>query len=123
MILDGEILDEAGLRRSQSPQISRTISSMAKEDFDGLYYIDYFDVHPDDFDGDWNDLSGYLESLRELIKSLANKKTLSIKVKHSWLRTKFNLMATPFKKTGFKQLGIHKIPDDEVDMFGGIKPF
>ena len=123
VILDGEILDEAGLRSSQSPHISRTISSMAKEDFDGLYYVDYFDVHPDDFDEDWSDLSYYLEKLRELIKALANKKSLSIKVKHSWLRTKFNLMAKPFMKSGFKELGIHHIPDDETSLFESIKPF
>jgi len=123
VILDGEILDDAGLRRSQSPQISRTISSMVKEDFDGLYYVDYFDVHPDDFDEDWNDLSYYLRKLRELIKGLAGKRSPSIKVKHSWLRTKFNAMVKPFQKSGFKTLGIRSIPDDDIVLFEDIQPF
>jgi hypothetical protein len=123
VILDGEILDEAGLRRSPPPEYSRSISSMATEDFDGMYYVDYFNVHPDDFNEEWDDLREYLERLRELIKSLANKKNPSIKVKHSWLRTKFNLMAEPFQRTGFKKLGIHDVPDDEAHLFASIKPF
>lgn len=123
VIIDGEILDDAGLRKSQAIQISRTVSSMVQEDFDGLYYVDYFNVHPDDFNGEWTELYSYLSSLRDVVKSLANKRTLSIKVKHSWLRTKFNLMAMPFKKSNFKHLGIHDIPEDYVNMFEEIKPF
>jgi hypothetical protein len=123
VILDGEILDEAGLRRSPSPDISRTISSMAAEDFDGLFYIDYINVHPDDFNEDWDELRCYLEKLRELIKSLANKKDPSIKIKHSWLRTKYNLMAKPFKQSGYKVLGASNVPDEDVSIFSEIKPF
>lgn len=123
VILDGEILDEAGLKRSSTPAMSRTISSMASEDFDGLYYIDYFNVHPDDFNEDWGDLCNYLSKLRFLVKSLANKKDPSIKVKHSWLRTKFNLMAQPFQKSDFKKLGACDVPENEIEMFTGIKPF
>jgi len=123
VILDGEILDEAGLRRSPPTEYSRSISSMATEDFDGMYYIDYFNVHLDDFNEDWDDLREYLETLRELIKSLENTKDPSIKLKHSWLRTKFNLMAKPFQKVGFKKLGVHNVPDDDIHLFAKIKPF
>ncbi len=123
VILDGDILHEAGLKSVNNDDYSRTISSMVSEDFDGLFYVDYFDIHPDDFDQDWNDISYYFEKLRELIKSLANKKSLSIKVKHSWLRTKFNIVATPFMKNGFTKLGYHDVPDDDVQLFMGIKPF
>ena len=123
VILDSEILNETGLKSSKNDDNSRTISSMISEDLDGLFYVDYFDVHPDDFDGDWNDISYYLEKLRELIKGLSNKKNLSIKVKHSWLRTKFNIIAKPFKKNKFTKLGYHDVPKEDVQIFSGIKPF
>jgi hypothetical protein len=123
VILDGEILDEAGLKRFSPPEHSRSINSMVTEDFDGLYYVDYFNVHPDDFDEEWDVLLEYLEKLRGIIKNLAHKNNPSIKVKHSWLRTKFNFMATPFHKSGFKKLGIHYVPDSDMQSFSNIKPF
>lgn len=123
VILDGEVLKEAGIKISDNDCISRSISSMVTEDFDGLYYVDYFNVHPEDFDDDWSDISFYLERLRELIKNLANKKSLSIKVKHSWLRTKFNRMAKPFMKSDFTKLGYHNVPEEDTQLFSGIKPF
>lgn len=123
VILDGEILDEAGLKRSPPPGISRTINSMVAEDFDGLFYIDYFNVQPDDFNEDWSDLFGYLEKLRSVVKGLSGKRDPSIKVKHSWLRTKFNNMAKPLQKSNFKVLGLCDIPKDEIDLFREIKPF
>lgn len=123
VILDDEILDDAGLRKSKKQELSRTISSMATEDFDGLFYVDYFDIHPDDFDDEWVDISYYLEKLRELIKNLSYKKSLSIKVKHSWLRTKYNNMAKPFMKEKYKKFGIHNVPEKDVELFSGIKPF
>ena len=127
VILDGQILDEASLsrphRQKRKLELTRSISSMAEMDLDGLYYIDYFNVQPDDFNEDWNELREYLEALRRLVKGLANKKTPSIKVKHSWLRTKFNEMAWPLEKDGFRKLGAHQIPEDEVAQFSEIKPF
>lgn len=123
VILDGEVLKESGLRSSKNDDYSRTISSMITEDLDGLFYVDYFDVHPDDFGQVWDDIRYYLENLRELIKGLANKKSLSIKVKHSWLRTKFNRIATTFMKSSFTKLGYHDVPEDDVQLFSGIKPF
>lgn len=123
VILDGELLDEAGLRRTKKADSSRTINSMVTEDFDGLFYVDYFDIHPDDFNDKWDNIRFYLEELRELIKGLANKKSLSVKVKHSWLRTKFNQLATPFMKEKFKKIGIHDVPEKDVELFLGIKPF
>lgn len=123
VILDGEILDEAGLKRAASASLSRTISSMVAEDFDGLFYIDYFNVHPDDFNEDWDDVRYYLEKLRAVVKGLSNKKDPSMKVKHSWLRTKFNSMAKPFQKSGYQTLGICTVPENDINLFHEIKPF
>ena len=127
VILDGQILDEAFMPRTHSQkrnlELTTSISSMAQMDLDGLYYIDYFNVHPDDFNEEWYDLYEYLEELRKLIKGLANKKAPSIKMKHSWLRTKFNEMAGPLEKNGFRKIGIHLIPEEDVSLFSQIKPF
>ena len=127
VILDGEILEEAGLKRSGRPKRSldrsRLIDSMVAEDFDGLYYVDYFNVHPDDFSEDWGDLYEYLESLRDLVKGLAYKKEPSLKVKHSWMRTKFNDMVESLAESGFSEVARHSIPMDEIDMFKQIRPF
>lgn len=127
VILDGLILEECGLRRAtraaKKIDRSRSISSMVTEDFDGLFYVDYFNVHPDDFGEDWDELRNYLESLREVIKGLANKRDPSIKVKHSWLRTKFNEMAEPFSRTGFSEFGGHAVPKEDIYLFSNIKAF
>lgn len=123
VIIDGEILNEAGLRKNPGHEHFRSISSMVTEDFDGLYYVDYFNVHPDDFSDDWSDLSNYLSKLREIIKELSAKKTPSIKVKHSWMRTKFNKMAMPFQKSGFARLGVRSVPEEDIEIFTHIKPF
>jgi|JI9StandDraft_2_1071091.scaffolds.fasta_scaffold45212_2 hypothetical protein len=127
VILDGQILDEVGLKNSKrsakAMEYSRSISSMVTGDFDGLCYVDYFNVHPDDFHGDWNELREYLESLRTLVKGLANKKSPSLKVKHSWLRTKFNDMIEPLAKSSFREIAGHSVPDDDLDLFGQLKPF
>jgi len=54
---------------------------------------------------------------------LANKREPSIKVKHSWLRTKFNAMAGPLMKSGFREIGRHSVPEEDIDLFFEIKPF
>ena len=127
VIFEGQILDDAFLPRphpkNRTLDASRSIISMAQMDFDGLYYIDYFNLHPDDFNEEWYELYEYLGALRKLIRGLANKKDPSIKVKHSWLRTKFNLMAVQLEKSGFRKLGTHTIPEDDVSLFSEIKPF
>ncbi|GAC1468390.1 MAG: hypothetical protein PVSMB11_04020 [Desulfuromonadaceae bacterium] len=96
---------------------------MITEDFDGLHYVDYINVHPLDFDDEWSDLREYLESLRDLIKGLSYKKSPSIRVKHSWLRSKFNAMSKPLQDADFQKLGDQVIPEDEVDIFHSIRPF
>jgi hypothetical protein len=127
VILDSQVLDDAGLRGSaraasnSSPDGS--ISSMVAEDFDGLYYIDYINVHSQDFGDDWSDLREYLECLRNVVKGLANKKSPSIRVKHSWLRTKFNAMSAPLQKANFRKLGGQIIPDEEAELFHEVRPF
>ena len=123
VILDAEILDEAGLRKGETSDRERTISSMVAEDFDGLFFIDYFNVIPDDFFDEWYEMYNYLAKLRNVVKQLSRKKEPSLKMKHSWMRAKFNLMAKKLEKGKGRSIGSHCIPEEEQDLFREIKPF
>ncbi len=96
---------------------------MVAEDFDGVFYIDYFNVIPDDFFDEWYEVYDYLIRLRNLIKRLSFKKSPSIKMKHSWMRTKFNSLATKLEKEKVQSLGGYMIPEDFQDLFREIKKF
>ncbi|NBQ69043.1 MAG: hypothetical protein EBU46_09520 [Nitrosomonadaceae bacterium] len=123
VILDGKILEDAGFERSPGLSNPRAISSMVSLDFDGLYYVDYFNIHPDDFEQEWYYISDYLSKLRELIKNLSHKRDPSIKVKYSWLRAKFNAIADNLESKEFKELGTFRIPEDDQDFFRMIRSF
>lgn len=123
VILDAEILDAAGLKRGESPAQERTISSMVSEDFDGAFFIDYFNVVPDDFFDEWYEVYDYLSRLRNVVKQLSYKKDPSIKMKHSWMRAKFNGMARKLEDGKYKNIGNHIIPDDFQNLFHEIKKF
>lgn len=123
VILDAEILDEAGLRRGETPDNERTISSMVAEDFDGTFFIDYFNVVPDDFFDEWYEIYDYLTRLRKVVKQLSYKKSPSIKMKHSWMRAKFNAMARKLENRKYQSIGSHMIPKDDQALFTEIKRF
>ncbi|MDR4519970.1 MAG: hypothetical protein R3E36_05110 [Nitrosomonas sp.] len=108
-----------GVLDNKKKKLPHTIA----EDFDGLSYIDYFNVQPSDFRENWDGVLIYLEELRSVVKKLSSAKIPSLKVKHSWLRKKFNLMAEPFKKNDYKTLGKSEMPDDYVAQFKKITPF
>jgi len=127
VIVDGQLLDEAWISRPERTRSSSggggTSSSLVKMDLDGLYFIDYFNVKPENFSDDWDEVREYLVALRNLIKGLANKRAPSVKVKHSWLRTKFNEMAFALEKSNFSDLGGFSVPQDDVELFSEIRPF
>lgn len=123
VILNAEILDEAGLKRGETPDRKRTISSMVSEDFDGLFYIDYFNVIPDDFFDEWYEVFDYLSRLRNVVKRLSYMKDPSIKMKHSWMRTKFNSMASKLEKGKYESLGGYMIPEEDQGLFREIRKF
>lgn len=123
VILDAEILDEAGLKKGEAPDRERTISSMVAEDFDGTFFIDYFNVLPDDFFDEWYEVYDYLSRLRSVVKQLSYKKDSSIKMKHSWMRAKFNAMAEKLVNRKYQSIGAYMIPEEDQDLFKEIKRF
>ncbi len=123
VILDEKILEAAGLKKGETPDHERTISSMVSEDFDGTFFIDYFNVVPDDFFDDWYDLYEYLTRLRKVVKGLSCGRGLSIKMKHSWMRAKFNTMAKKLEDQKYQSIGSNMIPEGDQPLFSELKPF
>ena len=127
VIIDRDLLSSAGITTSQiaksSHSIFRDAPSLVAQDLDGLFYVDYFNVHPEDFSEDWGGLSEYLIRLREVIKTLSSKRHLSIRMKHSWLRQKFNAVAEALERSGFRLLGPHPVPEDEDGHINQVIPF
>ena len=101
----------------------RSVQSLLACDLDGMFYVDYFAVHPEDFAEEWGDMCEYLISLRQIVKGLSNMRQPGLKLKHSWLRQKFNEVASGVEKAKFQWFGPHRIPEDEEDHFLSVRPF
>ncbi len=104
--------------------LDHTVKNLVKEDLDGMYYIDYFGVNPGELDDGWDDLYNHLIELREMILRLSKlTRSPSIKLKHSWMRQKFNELAVPLEKSRFEKFNGSHIPEDTRDLFASILPF
>lgn len=127
VIVDRDLLSAAGVSTTQIAKSGesglRTTASLVAQDLDGLFYVDYFAVQPSDFSGDWGELCEYLIGLREVIKGLSAKRQPSLKMKHSWLRQKFNQIAEPLEKSKFTRLGSNRVPDIEENHIINVSPF
>lgn len=95
----------------------RNINNMVANDLDGMFYIDYFNVIPDDFDNH-DQLFSYLYDLKKSIVELdnASKSNMNIGLKYSWMRKKFDDMLTGISKDGELKLHGHLIPDTFKDI-------
>jgi hypothetical protein len=127
VIVDRDLLKDAGISiasvKKSSEYSERSVGSLVACDLDGMFYVDYFAVHPEDFGDEWGDLCEYLISLREIVKGLSQKRQPSLKLKHSWLRQKFNDVAVGVEQSKFRRFGPHRIPEEEEDHFWSVRPF
>jgi hypothetical protein len=127
VIVDRDLLSAAGISTAQIVKSGvsplRTTESLVAQDLDGLFYVDYFAVRPEDFSDEWSELCEYLIDLREVVKSLAAKRQPSLRMKHSWLRQKFNQIAEPLEKSKFTSFGAYGVPADEIDHILNVMPF
>lgn len=122
VILGQEILQLGSIDMHGDPD--RTVASLVKLDLDGMYYIDYFGVSPGEFDSGWDDLCQHVLELREIIRRMSYlTRNLSIKLKHSWMRQKFNEVAVPMEKSRFTTFNGSQIPDETQDAFVSAGPF
>lgn len=127
VILSQEIID-LGKRMHGSQHTSKheeySIKSLLKQDLDGMFYVDYFAVDPSEFDHEWLGLHAHLIELRELIKKMSQlTRNPSIKIKHSWMRQKYNDIAKPLEKSGYKNIDGRNIPLEHEAVFRGLGPF
>lgn len=127
VILHQEIIDH-GRRNNATHHSSedeeKSIRSLLKQDLDGMYFIDYFSPGPGEFDDGWDGLYQYLVLLRENIKRLSYlTKNPSLRLKHSWMRQKFNAVALQLEKSKYRKLASDHVPDDLEDHIRNIAPF
>lgn len=127
VIVDRDLLKAAGISvaavTNSNKSSERSVGSLVACDLDGMFYVDYFFVHPKDFNEDWGELCEYLINLREIVKGLSQKRQPGLKLKHSWLRQKFNEVASGVEQSKFQWLGPHRIPEEEEDHFYSARPF
>lgn len=127
VILNQEIIDLGKNRHAQhhsSDDEEKSIMSLLKQDLDGMFFIDYFGVSPGEFDDEWDGLFQHLIELRELIKRLSQlTRNQSIRLKHSWMRQKFNEIARPLEQSKFRQLNGFYVPDDLDGPIRSLSPF
>lgn len=127
VILHQEIIDHGKSRNAShhsSKDEEKSIRSMLKQDLDGMYYIDYFHPSPEDFDENWDGFYEYMISLREMVRRLSHlTKDTSIKLKHSWMRQKFNDVALMLEQSKYRSLDGHYVPEDLADHIQNIFPF
>lgn len=127
VILSQEVIDQGKGKHSlhhSSKDEEKSIMSLLKQDLDGMFFIDYFGVSPGEFDDEWDGLFLHLTELRELIKRLSQlTRTPSIKLKHSWLRQKFNEIARPLEQSRYSNLNGQSVPEELEEHIHSLAPF
>jgi len=70
----------------------RCINNMVAKDLDGFFYIDYFNVIPEDFEEVIEDMVSYQNDLNKQITELSNLAICdkNLESKYLWMREKFN---------------------------------
>lgn len=84
------------------------VRSLVKRDFDGMYYINYFDGVESELDNAENDMPLYFNRLRDVIEKLKLYESASVKSKYLWIKEKYNIALKKYK-IEFKKSSIKKI--------------
>lgn len=127
VILSQEVIDQGKSMHAShhsSRDEEKSIMSLLKQDLDGMYFIDYFGVSLGEFDAGWDGLVSHLAALRELIKRLSQfTRNPSIKLKHSWLRQKFNETARALERSRANLLKEGRALHEMEPLPSSIAPF
>jgi hypothetical protein len=101
IILDDNIIKIAELyhNRIHDPEMEREyVKQLILKDFDGLYFINIFDAIESELDAGIEEMPEYFESLKKIIVSMDTQNNFSIKSKYLWLKEKYNIHLTKYKK-------------------------
>lgn len=127
VILHQEVIDKGKRNHAlhhASDDEEKYIRAFLAQDLDGMYFIDYFKPDPGLFDEGLDGVYEYLLSLREIVKRLSYlTRNPSLRLKHSWMRQKFNEVALQIEKSKYKKIGSDYVPDDLEDHIHNIAPF
>ena len=127
VILSQEIIELGKSKHAahhSSNDEEKYIKSLLKRDFDGMFYIDYFSVSPNEFDEDWHGLLDHMMVLRELIKRLSHlTRSSSLKLKYSWMRQKFNDVSIPLEKSKYSTFNNLDVPSEHLERIKLVSPF
>jgi hypothetical protein len=122
VILDREILTKGSVDMHGAPD--HTLRNFLKQDLDGMFYIDYFGVSAGEFDAGNAGLANHLIALRDIVKRMSHlTRNPSIRLKHSWMRQKFNVVAEQIQNS--KRIASSKalLEDADFAWFNAVTPF
>lgn len=101
IILSEEIINLAGSYKQEHHSRNEEIGyvkEILSRDSDGLYYIDYFESAQHELDDPEYDYPGYLTTLHDIIQSGLNCRNHSIRIKHLWMKEKYNNVVQKIKQ-------------------------
>jgi hypothetical protein len=115
IILDEEIIAIAKENPAEYPSEKeqlRVINNFLSKDFDGLYYLNYFDAIDHIVTKEYG-IPLYFKPLRKIIMEYQNEaeKDMSIKSKYLWLKEKYNNVLEKYKKAFNNEKTQDKYPD------------
>jgi hypothetical protein len=86
------------IKRADKPDHLKSIENLISIDFDGLYYINFFDGLNYIF-GDKDSILIFFKALRQIIIDMEGsiKKDISIYSKYLWLKTNYNIILKKYK--------------------------
>lgn len=109
VILDDNVLEIA--KKYSNNQEFKTIEKIILKDFDGLFYLNYFDLTKINIFYKNKGLSTYFELLREKVKSMSEKENLSIRSKYLWLKEKLPVVLKRYKSLYYNDKTKEKFPE------------
>jgi hypothetical protein len=114
IILDDNIFDVAKnyhARHHDADMELDYIKHILIKDFDGLYFINYFDAIESELDTGIEGMPEYFECIRKIIKSLEKNDSMSVRAKYLWLKEKYNIVISRYKEAYDNEKAMYEFPE------------
>jgi len=125
IILDDSIINIAKIyhNRDHDPEMEVDfINDIILRDFDGLYFINYFDAIESELDCGFEEMPEYFECFKGIIKELELNENISVKSKYLWLKNKFNIVINKYKER-YKKDDVKRNYPELFEYYKNIKLF